>query len=377
MKRHVPVKGWKGMYYSTRVDGTKVFEIRWRDLDGKQHFKVAGTDLKEALLEQAQINVKLGRGDKAHYDKMSFGAVALEWSEFKFHRVSPGTVRRYESVRDNFLIKEFGLLPIKSITTDQIAKFLHGLKSASGQPISGSYAQGIYIVLHSIMEYAANDRRGYIPKNPCRSLETSERPKPGKPERRALTEAEAQALLKHSPDWFRPILLTGLYTGMRPGEIMGLRWQDIDFNENRILVRFQLTKTGTYAATKGRTNREIPLVPNLKTLLHALPTRLSTRFSGDWIFAQADGSKATYDGLQKAFTATRDKAGIEGLTFYVCRHTYASSLLRDGKDVVRVSKYLGHKSPQVTLETYAHVIERDDWNEEAASRLHQALGDLG
>lgn len=385
MKRHIPVKGRKSLYYSTTVSGEKRYEVRYRDVDGHQHFKVVGPDLKEAIAEQARINVKIGRGVKAHYGSMLFDAVSEEWKAARYSKLAPSTTRTYDKYLSGFLIPKFGTRKIRSISTDEIARFLSELRRADGKQMSGSYAQGIYIVLYLVMEYAANDRRGYIPKNPCDSLEAGERPRPASSDKRALTQEEAQALLLHSAKWFKPILLTALTTGMRAGEILGLRWDDIDFSTDTIHVRYQL-QGGVYVQTKGKEERDVPLLPALRKVLYALPSR----FGGENLFVQPRASgKVTYSDLQVAFKTACKHAGIaleessgikdalKGVSIHACRHTYASALLRDGKDVTWVSSLLGHKSPEITLNTYAHVIQRENRNTEAADRLREALGELG
>jgi integrase len=372
MKRHVPVTGHRGVYWSESKTG-KRYSIAFRDVTGKRHFKVVGPNLQEALTYQAETKVKLSKNVKAHYAPVTFGAVSEEWKQATYPHLATNTQRAYENALDNFLLPVFENRKIITVTTDQVAGFILGLRTASGSPMSGSYAQIIYIVLHSVMEYAANDRRGYIPKNPCASLERGERPRKEDSKARALTEPEANRIFSASPRWFRPILMTGLYSGLRAGEILGLRWDDIAFEENILHVRHQLLK-GSYQPTKGRDTRDVPLLPPLRKILYALPTR----FVGAHLFNGANGVKVQYGPLQKAFQEARDKAGVAGVTMHSTRHTYASALLRNGEDVVRVSEYLGHKDTAVTLRVYAHFMKRDDnWSETATRRISEAIGDLG
>lgn len=370
VRRHVAVKGRLGLYWSDTKRG-KVYEVAYYDRDGKRHFKTVGPSLEDAIAEHASLTVKLNKGEKAHYEPMTFGAVSEEWAEARLDRLSAGTQTRYRSVLDNYLVPKFGTRKIRSITTDEIAMFLAKLTRLDGEKMAGASKNGVYVVLHSVMDYAANTRRGYLPSNPCDSLETGERPRPDPVAHRVLTPAEAKGLIEHSSEKFRPILMTAMFTGLRAGEVLGLRWDDIDFDLNLIYVRGQI-QNGSYRETKGKETRTLPLLPPLRPVLFSLPSR----FEAGYVFPDVG-----YRSLSTEFKQARDKAGIKDgekkLTMHSCRHTFASALLRDGEDIVWVSSLLGHKSTKVTLETYAHVIQRDNRSEEATMRLKDALGDLG
>lgn len=375
MRRHVAVKGHRGLYFSDSANG-KRYEVAYRDVDGKRHFRVVGPDLQQALVEQAKTRVKLSKGVRAYYPPVTFGAVAEEWEQYKSPSISPASSTRYRGLLNNHLLPKFGDRKISSITTDQIALHLASLRTTDGKVMSGSTRQGAYVVLHSVMEYAANTRRGYIAVNPCSSLEAGERPRVKKPPFRVLSPEEAKSLLVHSEEWFKPVLLTAMYTGLRAGEILGLRWENIDFAANEISVVGQIRPDRTYAETKGKNQRHVPLLPALRPVLFDMPSR----FGGGYVFV-IDGGPISYSLVSLTFRRAREKAGIGGgdkhLTLHACRHTFASALLRDGKDIIWVSSLLGHRSPKVTLDTYAHVIQRDNRNEEASMRLSEALGELG
>ncbi|MHB2026916.1 MAG: tyrosine-type recombinase/integrase [Elusimicrobiota bacterium] len=156
---------------------------------------------------------------------------------------------------------------------------------------------------------------------------------------RILTPEERQKLLTASPDFLRPILVAALKTGMRLGEIIRLKWKDVDLSQETI----SLTQT------KAKKMREIPIHPEFKEVLKKLPR------ASEYVFCGASGNKLGINGkLRKAFDALKVEAGLADLTFHALRHNFASELIAKGADVRTVQEYMGHSSLRM-LQRYAHV----------------------
>lgn len=365
--RHRPVEGRKGIYYSV-YGGVKKFEVRYTDSDGKSRFETCGTRLSDALDRQAEIRRALGLGERVAPSRKTFGEVADEWLESL--TVKEASVKVYRG-RVEHARRAFGRRRIQDITPDMVAAFVRQLHHSDG-------GKGLILgTVSQVFSFASNPRRGYLSSNPCSHLEKSERPKGDPLEVRVFDRGELARLLEHSSGWLRPIVLASALTGMRVGEVRGLQWGDVDFARNEITVRRTIsTHTELPGSTKSGKQRSVPLVPQLKGLLLEMVT-LEHRET-DWIFPGPDGRPRPYRTINKAFAAAVKRAKLSPTPrkprFHDLRHTFASVLLHDGKDIVWVSKILGHANVQTTLSTYAHVIERNNRLEDAATRLSEALG---
>jgi integrase len=155
---------------------------------------------------------------------------------------------------------------------------------------------------------------------------------PARPSRVLSCEEESR-LLEVCADRLRAVILIALYTGMRRGEILGLRWRDVDVAQRCITLEAARTKTG-----KGRT---IPIPACLMESVHALVGQ-----SADSVFA--------YRNFDKQFRATVRRAKIDPIRFHDLRHSYATRLLLSGVDLRTVQELLGHASV-TTTQLYTHV----------------------
>lgn len=156
---------------------------------------------------------------------------------------------------------------------------------------------------------------------------------------RILSGPEEVRLLKACPRYLRTVVLTALYTGMRRGEILGLRWSQVDLRTSQI--RVERTKSGRI--------RLIPLGERLRGELLMLKAENP---SAEFVFLYPATRRPMTDVKRAFLTATR-QAGIKGLRFHDLRHTYASRLVANGVDIITVRDLLGHHSVEVT-QRYTH-----------------------
>jgi integrase len=176
---------------------------------------------------------------------------------------------------------------------------------------------------------------GYLKATPLRLVKFLKEP-PGR--LRYLTREEMGLLVEACSPHLRPIVVTALNTGMRKSEILGLKWQDIDFG----------AKTITIHQTKNNEPRVIPMNQTLYDELHQLPRGLHTPY----VFCHENGER--YDEVKRSFTSACRKAGIMDFRFHDLRHTFASHLVMNGINLKTVQYLLGHKDIRMTLR-YAHL----------------------
>jgi len=169
---------------------------------------------------------------------------------------------------------------------------------------------------------------------------------------RILTEEEEEKLLKAVPDYLRPIIIAALNTGMRRGEILNLRWRQVDMKNRQI--RVEQTKSG-----KTRT------IPINDALFQELQYEKALSGNSEYVFPNPK-TGLPYTDVKKSFKKACSDVGIDDLRFHDLRHTFATRLLASGVDIVTVRDLLGHFSVRIT-QRYTH--SNQDQKREAVQRL--------
>jgi len=156
---------------------------------------------------------------------------------------------------------------------------------------------------------------------------------------RFLSKEECQSLINNCHGNTKPIVITALNTGMRKGEILSLKWDNLDLKHGFILL--DITKNGE--------RREIPINDTLRGVLQGLTRRLDVSY----VFYDSATGKP-YQDVKRSFNTALRKAGIKDFHFHDLRHTFASHLVMAGIDITTVSRLLGHKTLTMTLR-YSHL----------------------
>jgi len=188
---------------------------------------------------------------------------------------------------------------------------------------------------------------GYLKINPVKSVKLLKEP-PGR--LRYLMPKEVKKLLDVCRGYLRSIVITALNTGMRKGEILGLRWEDVDLQNRKVTVR------------KPK-NNEIRVIPINQTLYQEL-SNLSHGPDGEFLFS--NGEDRRFGDIKKGFSLALKKAGIEDFHFHDLRHTFGSHLVMQGVDLKTVQQVMGHKDIKMTMR-YSHL--SPEYVQEAIGRL--------
>jgi integrase len=253
------------------------------------------------------------------------------------------------------LKKFFSGKTLNSITIDDVEMY----QKERANKVSNATVNRELACLSGIFTYAIKKRR--ISYNPVRQVERDEEePK----ERRALTNDEVERLLNvieesESP-YLKAFVKIALNTGMRPSEILSLKWKDIDFT-NRF-IRIEKSKTDKKNNIK-RKGRDVPLNNVAESAIKSI------KKTHDYIFFNPR-SKDRVKGIKRSFMTACDKAGIKGVTPYCLRHTVATKLVNElGIDIVTAGRILGHSKVEMTLR-YCHP------SKETVQRAAFILGDF-
>jgi len=188
---------------------------------------------------------------------------------------------------DRHLLPRFGSRKLGAITTDDVARLVAEMRKAgyAGWTITGSLS-----TLSGCLGRAK--RRGLIPANPVPGLERGERPKVGNGPKRVLSEAEITAVLDQATDGFRPLIATMIFAGLRLGETLALRWQDVDFEHGFLNVRHQLTPARELAALKTDSGRRsVVLIPQLGKMLREHLMASIHKRPADFLFPRTGGTR--------------------------------------------------------------------------------------
>jgi len=197
---------------------------------------------------------------------------------------------------------------------------------------------------------------GWLTENPAQKIKYLK----GETHRtRFLQNDEISRLIETSVDYLKPIIITAISTGMRLGEILSLRWKDVDFEHG--FLRVEKTKNGE--------SREIPINSYLAETLQGM---VESRKLGNYVFSKETGEKRLY--VEDCFKSALRRAGIEDFRFHDLRHTAASLYASRGCDLITLQHLLGHKSIQMTMR-YAHLLPSS--HEKTRKIMQEFWGEVG
>ncbi len=310
-----------------------VYWIRYAGLDGRTVYESSGSEKfrdAETLLIQRRQSIKEGKQPEikkiANHTFKELAEQYEKWAERqRCFRSKRGFIRQLSDTFRHLPLRRFNTMLIEQFQTDRIQK---GNKPATINRLLATIKHMFTKAFQWDMVEEDTLKRirrvKLLPENNRRL--------------RYLSKGECQELLNHCTGNTRDIVITALNTGMRKGEILSLRWDNIDLIHGFILL--DITKNGD--------RREIPLNDTLKNLFNGM----ASRFKGGYVFCDAEGKP--YQDVKRSFNTAVRKAGIKDFHFHDLRHTFASHLVMAGVDITTVKELLGHKTLSMTLR-YTHL----------------------
>lgn len=340
-----------------------------------------GFATKKAAEEAMQFELHERRSNTYIEKSVETVAQLLErWLEtVARHKVKPTTLEDYRATIRKHLIPALGHVPVQALTSAMVQRF-YSEKIDAG--IGARTVQLCHLRLSQALTLA--EREGIMNRNVCAVTE----PPSAKAKRgRTWTAEEARRFLASAnDDTLSPFWLLALATGLRRGELIGVRWQDIDLDRGTLSVKqtVRVLKGAPHIQTPKTEAafRTVKLSPEAVTALNDhrkswLTRKLAAREwdDGDLVFCTNGGKPLNPNNLYRNYDAIVAKAGVPRIRIHDLRHTHATLLLAAGTPIRAVSERLGHAKTSITLDTYAHVLP--DMQDHAVNAISAALFQAG
>ncbi len=309
---------------------------------------------------------------------MTFGAWLDHWYQRECKpKIRPKTQADYENRIYQHFIPELGAIPLAKLTAADLQQFYNRLKEGGrllrveqyGPGLSDRMVKSCHVTCRMALDQVV--AQGLILKNPALSCKAPvTRPK----EMQVLTGEEIQRLLiQAKEDGCFELLLLELTTGLRRGEILALRWDDLDFRTGTLRVERQVQRIqGKLAVSQPKTRASCRSILLPAPVLEIL-AQYRQSVSSHWMFPSPKKEDAPLDpaAVRKKLSAVLKRAGCPAARFHDLRHTFATSALEHGMDVKTLSTVIGHVSSATTLNVYAHVT--DEMRQKAADKIDRAI----
>lgn len=343
--------------------------------DGKPIFRYVLAQTQKELTKKLHAKILEYRGVELSEDSSMTLAEWLErWLiEYKENELRPRTLEKYRRAVECYINPRLGDKKISFITTNDVQKMYVDIKENGrisgvdkyGTSLSDSVVRAVHMILHQALDTAVKQR--IISRNPTKGTTI---PKKSRGDLKVLNKEELDRFLAEvdKDEIWRDFFYTELTTGLRRGEICGLKWSDFhEKNGTLTIQRSASAKTGggvEIGETKTETGKRIIYLP--ESTVNILKDRKKKSLT-EWIFPNPYRPEdpllpnSAYQKLKKILKS----ANLPSIRFHDLRHTFATHALTSGVDAKTLSKILGHTNASFTLDTYTHVTS--DMQERAAN----------
>ena len=357
---------WEGRY--TAGYDPKTGKRLIKNVLGKTQAEVK-EKLKRALEETNGLDVSRTA------DEYTVASWLRAWYElYAKPNVRTATANRYQLIIEQYTVPRIGSIKLKKLTTRHLQKLYKELLESGRIHVGKSQDKGlstttvhsVHLMLHCALERAVKER--LIPRNPCEDCVV---PKPRKLDMKILTPEHMKAYLEAAERrGLLPIFYLELVSGLRKGELVALRWDDVDIQNRTISVSKQYVRNpdGSLELTRPKTENSVRLVSIPQAAVELLIQEHAKHPDSPYLFpSPLTGEMYHPDSVVNLHKKILKDAGLEHLRFHDLRHTFATTALQNGVDVKTVSSMLGHFDAGFTLRTYTHATRQKQ--DEAAATM--------
>jgi integrase len=326
---------------------------------------------KEAEREEARLKHEAAIGTIVEPTKITLAEYLLRWLEDMEPNLAPNTFKRYSGFIENQVIPRLGNARLTNIRPLHIKQLHTDLRLSGRMNGGGGLATKTILQIHRILSEALKHAVGLqlIPQNPCQLVRP---PQVRRTELATLSPDEARRLtgVAATDDGvYGDLIVLALHTGMRMGELLGLKWYDVSIDDGKLMVRRSLQRVhgDGFVFQQPKTPKSRRTVPLGTTAIEALKRQRRRQIKErlqlgpdyrepDLVFASGAGTPIFPGNIRRAFERLLRVAEAPRVRFHDLRHTHASLLLVQGVHPKVVSERLGHASIVITLDTYSHVM---------------------
>ena len=359
-----------------RADGRwvarKIFGYKPNGKPNRKSF-YAGTAF-EASQKLSDYERQVENGLNADAETLNFSKWLTLWIyEYKLKSLRPHTYDTYETLIKFRIIPALGKYKLLKLRPEHLQAFINNLKKENGEALSVSTIKKIKCVISGALKQAV--KNGLITRNPADALSLPKRNKNKKVG--AFTPTEQTIFLKQIYSHrIYALFVLAIGTDMRIGELLALRWSDINFKQNEINVSVSVSRSKDREATTGNVlkssikvaepktkagSRVIPMTFEVRqALVKHREAQTAERFHAQnaWtdnglVFCTALGGYLEYRNVTRLYERQRELSGISDLTFHCLRHTFATNAISAGLDYYYLYRIMGHTTISVTLDVYA------------------------
>jgi integrase len=352
----------RGRFYAVIYEGLDPVTGRER-----RRWHPAGTDRAAAQHLAARLAAEeQGRADAVR--SLTFGAYLTgQWLPAKKLQLAASTYRGYERNVQRHIVPALGRVGLRRLRHHHIEALYDQLLSPSLErpALAPKTVYEIHLVVRGCLADAV--RRGLLTRNVALLARSPRLKAIPRTEGQSWTDAQLRQFLRTAAGHrFFPLLWVAAMTGMRRSEVLGLKWNDVDFTKRRLGLNRGLVAIGyDLHETRGKTRtsrRSIDLDTTTLDVLagwgafqHATLAAVGLQSDG-WVFTDGDGDPIHPHALSQAFERIARRAGVPVIRLHDLRHTHGSLLIKEGVPVKVVSERLGHANIAFTIETYQHVL---------------------
>lgn len=305
-----------------------------------------------------------------------------EWIDFWYKtyiqpNIRDNTKQSYENAIYNHIIPDMGKIKVKDMTEQKLQHFYADVKSkgrkirveSQGSELSDRSVRSIHTCCYSALERAVTDN--LIKINPSAKCKLP--PKKSK-EMQILSKNEiVRFLFQAKEEGYYELFLLELGTGMRRGEILALKWDDLNFTTGELNIERQVyILNGKPQITVPKTKTSIRTIILPQSLLNILKSYKQT-VDSEWIFPSPLDKNKTRNpsAVRKRLKLILERSGCKNIRFHDLRHTFATMALENGMDIKTLSATIGHISSATTLDIYSHIT--DTMQQQAAINIDKQI----
>ena len=345
---------------------------RWEGRYTAGHDPVTGKRITKNVLgkTQAEVREKLRRTieetrglDVARAGEYTTGQWLEVWfNDYAMLKVRPSSHQTYRGYLDHHIKPYIGNIPLTKLSSLDLQRLYKKLLSdgrvdrieSKKQPkgLSAKTVRNIHQIISSALKLAVEQK--LIARNPAEGCAL---PKAERKEMQTLPVEQLTSFLREAKDsGVFALYYIDLTTGLRRGELLGLKWSDIDLEKGDLRVQRQIGRIdGKIIEMPLKTKNAYRTLPLSADAIDVLKAQKNKVGSSEWVFPSPTGGPMSPDSVLHMLHRVLKRAGLPKVRFHDLRHTFATLALQNGVDIKTVSGMLGHFSAGFTLDTYAHV----------------------